>query len=48
MHLDVSLSDVYATDPRVTPALDARQTIDEPEPSSGIDASSEPIGRRVS
>ena len=35
VHLDVPLSDVHATDPRVTPPLDARQAIDELEPQLG-------------
>jgi hypothetical protein len=35
MHLGVSLSDVHATDPGVTSALDTRQAIDELEPPLG-------------
>jgi hypothetical protein len=36
MHPDVSVSDVHVFDPGMTPALDARQAIDELKPQLGI------------
>ncbi len=35
MHPDLSVPDVHVIDPGMTPALDARQAIDEPEPQLG-------------